>query len=50
MNRGEVLAYTRRGADWTAKYQRVVADAAMLSAKSIIIDGEMTLLNVEGRS
>jgi len=47
---GKVRAYTRRGADWTAKYGHVIADAGALPAKSAIIDGEMTLLNAEGRS
>lgn len=47
---GKVQAFTRRGADWTAKYSQVVADAGALPAKSAIIDGEMTLLNAEGRS
>jgi len=47
---GKVQAFTRRGADWTAKYSHVVNDAAELPAKSAIIDGEMTILNAEGRS
>lgn len=47
---GKVQAFTRRGADWTAKYKHIVADADALPAKSAIIDGEMTVLNAEGRS
>ena len=47
---GKVQAFTRRGADWTAKYHPVVAEAAALSVKSAIIDGEMTVLNADGRS
>ena len=47
---GKVQAFTRRGADWTAKYRPVVKAAAALPVKSAIIDGEMTVLNAEGRS
>lgn len=47
---GKVQAFTRRGADWTAKYGHIVRDAAELPAKSAIIDGELTVLNADGRS
>jgi DNA ligase D-like protein (predicted ligase) len=47
---GKVQVFTRRGADWTAKYSSVVAEAAELPARSAILDGEMTVLNAEGRS
>ena len=47
---GKVQAFTRRGADWTSKYRPVVAAAGELPVKSAIIDGEMTVLNAEGRS
>ena len=46
---GKVQAFTRRGADWTAKYGNIVRDAAEL-AQAAIIDGEMTALNADGRS
>ena len=46
----KVRAYTRSGAEWTAKYKHVTADAAELPAKSAVIDGEMSVLNSEGRS
>ena len=47
---GEVKAFTRRGADWSAKYGPVVKAAAVLPAKSAIIDGEMVVLNGAGKS
>ena len=47
---GKVQAFTRRGADWTSKYRPVVAAAGELPVKSAIIDGEMTVLNADGRS
>jgi bifunctional non-homologous end joining protein LigD len=50
LQEGKVQAFTRRGADWTAKYSSVVKDAADLPARSAILDGEMTVLNAEGRS
>ena len=45
-----IRAYTRRGADWTAKYKHVIADAAALKAKSANIDGEMVMLDASGVS
>jgi bifunctional non-homologous end joining protein LigD len=50
LQEGKVQAFTRRGADWTAKYSSVVKDASDLAARSAILDGEMTVLNAEGRS
>jgi len=47
---GKVQAFTRRGADWTSKYRPVVAAAGEMPVKSAIIDGEMTVLNADGRS
>ena len=47
---GTVQAFTRRGADWTSKYRPVVAAAGEMPVKSAIIDGEMTVLNADGRS
>ena len=45
-----VRAFTRRGADWTEKYSRVVTAAGSLPAKSAVIDGEMVVLDENGRS
>jgi bifunctional non-homologous end joining protein LigD len=47
---GEVRAFTRRGADWTAKYGSVVKAARELPARSAIIDGEMVVLDSAGKS
>ncbi|WP_147448148.1 RNA ligase family protein [Mesorhizobium sp. YM1C-6-2] len=47
---GKVQAFTRRGADWTAKYGAVVREVAGLPVRSAILDGEMTVLNADGRS
>jgi len=47
---GGARAYTRRGADWTAKYQRLADAAAGLRVKSAVIDCEMVLLDANGKS
>jgi len=47
---GEAKAFTRRGVHWTAKYGPVVKAATQLPVKSAIIDGEMTVLDSNGRS
>jgi bifunctional non-homologous end joining protein LigD len=47
---GKVQAFTRRGADWTAKYGAIVREVAEVPARSAVVDGEMTVLNAEGKS
>lgn len=50
LEQGEVQIFTRRGADWTAKYDPVAREAATLAVRSAVIDGEMTVQNADGRS
>jgi bifunctional non-homologous end joining protein LigD len=50
IDNGKAKAFTRRGADWTAKYGSVVEAVAELPVKSAIIDGEMVVLDAGGRS
>jgi DNA ligase D-like protein (predicted ligase) len=47
---GKVQAFTRRGADWSAKYPAAVWAAAELPVRSAIIDGEMVVLDANGQS
>lgn len=46
----DIRAFTRRGADWTAKYRPVVSAARELPTRSAIIDGEMVVLDAAGKS
>jgi bifunctional non-homologous end joining protein LigD len=50
LENGKVQVFTRRGADWTVKYGTIARQFAELPARSAVIDGEMTVLNAEGRS
>lgn len=43
-------AFTRRGANWTDKYRHAVAAAGELRIKSAIIDGEMAVMDENGKS
>jgi bifunctional non-homologous end joining protein LigD len=45
---GEVTIYSRGGHDWTERYRSVAFQAAQLSAKHLVIDGEMVLLREDG--
>lgn len=45
-----VRAFTRRGYDWTDRYQPVVAAARSLDCSSAILDGEMIVQDEQGRS
>ncbi|MGN6209345.1 DNA ligase D [Asticcacaulis sp.] len=45
-----VRMLTRKGLDWTPKFQALADRLADLSVKSAIIDGEVVALNTEGRS
>ena len=42
--------YTRNGHDWTAKYRDLVTEAKSLGAESVIVDGEIIVLNEAGLS
>ncbi len=43
-----VRIYTRRGADWTKRFPRIVAAVHRLKAKSALIDGEGIVYNKDG--
>lgn len=45
-----VRILTRRGLDWTAKYRDLVKVAGELNAESVIIDGEIVVLDEAGHS
>jgi bifunctional non-homologous end joining protein LigD len=45
-----VRLFTRRGLDWTAKYRDLEKAAAELEVESVIIDGEVIVLNEAGLS
>jgi bifunctional non-homologous end joining protein LigD len=47
---GGASAFTRRGHNWTDRYQPVVDEAAILPVDSAILDGEMVVLDEQGRS
>lgn len=42
--------FTKSGIDWTAKYKPTAKEAEGLSAESLIIEGEMIVLNEKGLS
>jgi ATP-dependent DNA ligase len=45
---GGVRVYTRRGADWTERYPRVVAAVRSLKVRSVILDGEGIVYDHKG--
>ena len=47
---GDVQLITRNGKDWTHRFPNVAKALAKLKADSAIIDGEMVVLDKEGRS
>ncbi|CAM3339879.1 DNA ligase D [Asticcacaulis taihuensis] len=47
---GSVRMMTRKGLDWTPKFQALADRLEGLGVKSAIIDGEIVALNAEGRS
>jgi bifunctional non-homologous end joining protein LigD len=46
---GAVVAYTRSGLDWSAKFAPIVAAAAKLDCATALIDGEICALDKDGR-
>ncbi|WP_441338825.1 ATP-dependent DNA ligase [Mesorhizobium sp.] len=50
IDNGEVRICTRRGLDWTAKYRDLAETAKGLNVQSVIVDGEVIVLNKEGHS
>jgi bifunctional non-homologous end joining protein LigD len=47
---GGASAFTRRGHNWTDRYRLIVDEAAKLPVESAILDGEMVVLDEQGRS
>jgi bifunctional non-homologous end joining protein LigD len=45
---GEATIYSRGGLDWTERYRSVADQAAQLSAKHLVLDGEMVVLREDG--
>ena len=43
-----VRVYTRRGADWTERFPRIVAAARRLKVRSILLDGEGIVFDAKG--
>jgi bifunctional non-homologous end joining protein LigD len=48
LRNGEVTIYSRGGHDWSERYRSVADQAARLSAKHLVIDGEMVVLRADG--
>ncbi len=46
----EVRLYTRNGHDWTRQFSSLVAPLAELTRGTALIDGEVCVMNAEGRS
>ncbi|MHA1559132.1 MAG: DNA ligase D [Alphaproteobacteria bacterium] len=47
---GKVVMYTRTGLDWTERFRSVVQPLADLPCKAALIDGEICVLDEEGRT
>ena len=47
---GEARAYTRSGLDWSDKFSGIVEQAARLTVRSALIDGEAVVMDEHGRS
>jgi ATP-dependent DNA ligase len=47
---GRAVALSRRGHDWSARYPRIVSEAAALPCQAAIIDGEAIVQDDAGRS
>lgn len=43
-------AFTRSGLDWSEKFSAFVEDAKRLSARSALIDGEVVVIDADGRT
>jgi DNA ligase D-like protein (predicted 3'-phosphoesterase) len=50
VERGKARLYSRTGKDWTAAFQRVADDIAKLPVKNAWVDGEVVVLDDEGRT
>src|SRR5262249_4676186 len=50
IDNGEARAFTRSGLDWSPDYRPIVEAAGKLRCRSAVIDGEVVVLDGEGRS
>ena len=50
IDRGRVTVWSRNGKDWTEKFQNVVEAVRSLKATSAMLDGEIVIVDVQGRS
>lgn len=44
----EIKVFTRRGNDWTKRFKKVAADAYLINAGSVIMDGEIVVPSADG--
>src|SRR5690606_13696680 len=47
---GKVAIYTRNGLDWTDRFKRLAQPLADLPCKAALLDGEICVLDEDGRS
>lgn len=50
LDRGEVRFWSRNGKDWTNKFTNLVAAARAFPVETAIVDGEVVILDPDGRS
>jgi len=50
IDRGRVTVWSRNGKDWTEKFQNVVEAVKSLKATSAMLDGEIVIVDAQGRS
>jgi bifunctional non-homologous end joining protein LigD len=50
IDRGEVTFFSRNGKDWTEKFQNVAKAVKSLISTSAMLDGEMVIVDAQGRS
>ena len=50
VDRGRVTVWSRNGKDWTEKFQNVVEAVKSLKATSAMLDGEIVIVDAQGRS
>lgn len=50
VDRGRVSVWSRNGKDWTEKFQNVVEAVKSLKATSAMLDGEIVIVDAQGRS
>ncbi|HYD18893.1 MAG TPA: non-homologous end-joining DNA ligase [Patescibacteria group bacterium] len=46
---GNATVFTRRGFDWSGKFEPVTIETAALPARSVILDGELVAIDPDGR-